>query len=149
MKVGGNGTSGNGDLFERMRQAHREVAQAGEVAQASPTADAGEAASVGTAGAPGVDAHADPVDQALQSRLLDVASDALEGAYDSPHHVREAVVEAIVSQRYAPKLPAATADQIMHTMKATLSTDPVFCQEVDRMLVLAARELGSAAAGGR
>lgn len=143
MKVAGGGSAAGGDeLFERMRQAHRGDASTVDASEASEVSDAG--GPVDSARAGGLEAEAaDPAQAALQQSLLETAQRVLDGDFDSSREVREAVVEIIVEQRYAGRLPAAEAEQVVRTMKVTLAQDPTFRQRVDRMLVLAAGQLGS------
>ena len=116
MKVGdGNNASDPGELLERMREAHRQE-EAGSVDE---TSSVDKASSVDRAGASSPAAGAalegiggvgssDTVD-GLEQRLLDTAASVLDGAFDSTDEVRRAVVEAIVTERYAETLgPAQT-----------------------------------------
>jgi hypothetical protein len=137
MKVGDDSTpaAANDDLFERMRRAHR-GGEVDEVEHGKADLDAGKA-----------DLEATPRPSAadfapgLQERLLEATELALDGAFQTPRELREAVVEAIVDERYADKLPASEADSIRQTVQASLANAPLFRREVDNMLVLAAEQL--------
>ncbi len=138
MKVGdGNANAAShGDILERMERAHRQEAAEG-VDDAQSPSGAASAESLGAA--TGAGATSEPSE--LQSRLLETAARALDGEFDSADALRGEVVDAIVEQRYADGVPADQLDGIKNTVRATLTGDPVFRDEVDNMLVLAAREL--------
>ncbi|MFP4600480.1 MAG: hypothetical protein ACOC9W_00695 [Persicimonas sp.] len=138
MKVGdGNANAASHEeLLARMQRAHRQEATEG-VDGAQAATDAAPAQSLGAVG--GAGAGAEPSE--LQSRLLETAARALDGDFDSADALRGEVVEAIVEQRYADGVPDEQLDGIKDTVRATLTGDPVFRDEVDNMLVLAAREL--------
>lgn len=136
MKVGHDSTpKAADDLFERMRRAHRgegvdevEREEAGLEDGRTDLEQGSAAAATGYA-------------PRLQQRLIETAELAIDGAFQSPCELREAVVEAIVDERYADKLPADEADSIRQTVQGSLANDPLFRREVDNMLVLAAEQL--------
>lgn len=142
MKVGdGNASAaGNEELLARMERAHRQEAAEG-VDDAEASSSAASAQSLGAA--TGADGTSEP--SKLQSRLLETAARALDGDFTSADALRGEVVDAIVEQRYADGVPDEQLDGIKDTVRATLTGDPVFRDEVDNMLVLAARELARAA----
>lgn len=79
----------------------------------------------------------------LQTRVRETAARALRGEFSDSESIRGAVVEDIVRDRWEPRLGRAEARKIVKSMKETLSGDPEFARQVDEMLILAARELGS------
>lgn len=138
MNIGdGNNGPGAQDLFARMQKAHQQevedpVGNADEAAAADSVVELAALRSMGEAA----------VSKELESRLLETASNALDGDFASVDELRKAVIDAIVEERYADQLPAHDAERVTQTLKVTLSTDPVFRKEVDNMMIQAARRLG-------
>jgi hypothetical protein len=145
MKVGdGNNSSDPAELLERMREAHRQ-AEADSVDASRLAEQSGATEATGSVEAAGASNGASEAVDGLEQRLLDTAASVLDGAFDSTDDVRHAVVEAIVTERYAETLGPAETEQITRTLTLTLTDDPAFRQEVDNMLVHAASELARGA----
>jgi hypothetical protein len=144
MKVGdGNNSPDPSDLLERMREAYRQE----ETRPVDQTSSTDQSHSIDRTSAPDHTSSAQasaPVD-GLEQRLLTTAANALDGAYQSTDEVRSAVVEAIVTERYAETLGPEQTQDISRTLELTLSNDPVFQNEVDQMLMHAARDLARSA----
>lgn len=117
------------DLFDRMRRA------AGTDKTANATAASATAAPV-------------EVDSARQADGLErdvrvTAERVLRGELADPAQARGAVVEQILRHRWDGRVEAAQLDQMVDALTATLVDDPEFRRQIDEMLVLAAREVGT------
>lgn len=77
----------------------------------------------------------------INARLKTTAADVLDGRLEDPRKVRGQVVEIVVDEKYADHLSTREKRAITKTLKETLVDDPAFKQEVDTMLMLAAREV--------
>jgi|GEM_PF-6724602 len=137
-----------GGLFERIEHAYQEGKlneAGGEVAATEAPAAARPLGADEPAGAASVaapDANGwEHLENPVQRGLLKICSQAIDGGYASEDDLRDSVVEAIVELRYGGPLLEGHSAQIMHTLRATLSTDPNFRQGVEHLLLLAAREL--------
>lgn len=128
MKIG----NGQPALIDQMRQAHLERQGELEGQGAKPfELDRSGEAEVGRAAPTG-----------LKAEVMGIADQVIRGEVDDVAQVRRQVIEAIVEERYADliaELP--NKRKALDTLEATLSQDPTFSQEVDRMLILAARDL--------
>lgn len=148
MKVGNNPNTGavqGDDLLGRMRQAHDE-----EVAAATGN-DAASGAEASTETLSLEEAQqAAATDQAdrLERGMLKTARDVLESKFEQPGEVREAVVDSIVDARYGAFVEGEHRQDIVDSVKETLSNDVAFRSEVDNMLIHAARRLGRAQGTG-
>lgn len=137
-QIGGAGS----DLFERMRAAHAEAAEA---ATGSSEADgAGGSAAADVSGPEAADAGP-PLEEAapLERRLMQAARHVLQGDFDRPGEVRRAVVDTIVEQRWSHVVDAEADSGMLETLRNSLSEDLAFRAEVDNMLLHAARRLGA------
>jgi hypothetical protein len=138
MNIGdGSNAQGTTDLFARMQQAHQ-TELADPVGSAEDAAAADNVVELAALRSMGGD---ETVGAELETRLLETAAAALDDGFETVSELREAVIDAIVEERYADQLPAADAERITRTIKVTLSTDPVFRKEIDNMMIQAARRL--------
>ncbi len=145
MKIDGGGQAA--ELFAQMRKAHterkQEVAGAGDFsitqAHKSPQASTPEVSSAsaaqGTRPAEGV--------PKLERSVMEIARKVLDGQVRQPAEARQQVIAAIVDERYGAIVPPSQRPQLMAALEFTLAEDPKFTQEVDRMLILAARDLAT------
>ena len=80
----------------------------------------------------------------LDGRLRDVAVKAMDGGFKTADDVRVAVIEEIVDDRLDALVSKRTErKRLIDGLKTTLVDDPEFQKQVDDMLVMAARDIGS------
>ncbi|MEM1347056.1 MAG: hypothetical protein AAGI01_00770 [Myxococcota bacterium] len=131
MKIGqGQSQLQDTQLIEQMQKAHAERRDELGGAQAFDVSGAKERS---------VEAPKSP----LTEGLVGIAEDVVTGRVREVTNVRRRVLEVIVEQRFSGLVEPGTKRQTMQTLEATLSNDPTFAREVDRMLIHAARELAS------
>lgn len=114
-------------LIERMQKAHAEGKEGATKASFSAPSSARADEAKPTSG--------------LQRDVLAIAEKVMAGDVASEQDARAQVLGAIVEQRYGDMVPSTQKRQAVQALEITLLDDPAFCQEVDQMLVLAAREL--------
>lgn len=138
MKIDGSQMADS--LLQRMQQANRapEVESTTSVGSEEKTFSVGELQSAGPA-AP--TKAAEP--SALETELRATAERALRGEYNDAQSLRAEVVEHILRDRWEAKVGRAKTAKMIRTLKPTLVEDPEFARQVDEMLIMAARELGS------
>lgn len=119
-------------LIERMQKAH---------------AEGKESASKASFEAPAARAEEVKTSSPLQRSVLGIAEKVMTGKVANEHDARREVLGAIVEQRYGDMVPPTQKRQAVQALEITLLDDPAFCQEVDQMLVLAARELTATGRG--
>lgn len=163
MKIGdGHAMGGRGGLFERIENAYQEGKVGGPTAGSVAKTAADKAATVARLGGPsrvsgeietsgrvenppsskiGAD-NWGHIKDPVQSSLLGICADAREGRFVTENELRSAVVETIIEHRYDQHVGPEQSDQIMATLSATLLTDPNFREGIERLLILAAQELG-------
>ena len=127
------------DLLQRMQEAHEQdkttkagKTEAQKTFSLDPTHAAHPTESI---------ARAEPSE--LQTRLRATAQKALRGEFREAAAVREAVVEDILRDRWEDKLGRAQTTKMLRALKPTLVDDPEFTRQVDEMLILAARNVGT------
>lgn len=116
------------DLFERMREAARVETSAG-----GAIAETGSADALSATGEP----------QGLAGQVRITAERALRGEFADPAEARAEVIEQILRHRWEDSVEPARLEEMVAELKPTLSSDPEFRRQVDDMLILAAREVGS------
>lgn len=127
------------DLLQRMQEAHEtQATQATQDAAPQKTFRLDELQ--GTSAAQPVEATQP---SALEARVRETAQKALRGEFADAEAVRAAVVEDVLRERWEPKVGRAQVAKMIKTLKPTLVDDPEFTRQVDEMLVMAARQLGS------
>lgn len=147
MKIGNNSNFNSShiteNLLQRMREAHAEART--EAAAGRRVVVAGQASLPELENASRAETSVDQ--QKLQARLLAIAGDALDEKYATPTDIREAVVDAILDERFGDSVKGIEREHVSNTLKASLVDDPQFSRQVDNMLILAARKLGTEGEG--
>ena len=138
MKI--DGTQIADDLLQRMQEAHETQKTTGP-SDAAPSQKSFRLDDVQKAAGPQRLDETQP--SALQSRVRDTAQKALRGEFPDAAAVRAAVVDDVLRERWEPKVGRAKIAKMIKTMKPTLVDDPEFTRQVDEMLIMAARNLGS------
>ncbi len=129
MKI--NGKNPSVDLIARMQEAHKtekskssKTFNISEVGSATPAEDASGATS-------------------LDGQLRITAQKALKGAFNDDKELRLEVISKIVDERFDGVLTKRTEKtKLLKGLEATLLSDPEFGNQIDDMMMLAAKELG-------
>jgi hypothetical protein len=79
----------------------------------------------------------------LETQLRATAEKALRGEFPDSAAVREAVVEDVLRDRWEAKVGRSQVEKMIRTLKPTLVDDPEFARQVDEMLIMAARSVGT------
>lgn len=117
-------------LIEQMRKAHAErKAQLSEQGGQSFKLQEGQQANQATA------------PSEMESSLMSIARQVVDGKLNEPVAVRRQVIEVIVDQKYGALIDPAQKKQTLSILEYTLGDDPQFAREVDNMLILAAQQL--------
>lgn len=127
------------DLLQRMQEAHKQDKTDGVgKTEGQKTFSIDQAQTARPADQVG---KAEPTQ--LQTRLRTTAEKALRGEFPDAAAVREAVVEDILRDKWEAKLGRTQTTKMLRALKPTLVDDPEFTRQVDEMLILAARNVGS------
>lgn len=128
MKIDGQNLAA--DLVQRMQEAHK-----------SAKSDAAtETFSVQTQNVEPASETKSP----LESKLQETANAALNGEYKDADAIRSAVIEHIVDEKLSHLTTKRTErKKLVEGLERTLLTDPEFQNQVDDMLVMAARQIGA------
>lgn len=137
MKIGPQGTGD--DLLARMQEA-AEAAKSEKVSN-DFSVPAQEASSKVDPTGPGTQ-PAEPTSN-LSQRLKVTAANALEGKTESADAVRSEVVDIVIDEKYGDTLSGKEKRKLTKNLKAALVDDPTFKREVDSMLLMAARDIGT------
>lgn len=131
------------DLLQRMQEAH-EQKRTDAVDGASDAVGTDATFSVGDLQGVEAPREVEPTERAdLELRLEETAKKALSGEFPDAQSVRGEVVEHIIRDRWESRVGKAKTSQMIRTLKPTLVDDPEFSRQVDEMLIMAARQLGS------
>jgi hypothetical protein len=129
------------DLLQRMQEAHE---QQGAGAVDETTAGTDKTFRVDELQGPRETDSVQKTERSdLELRLEETAQKALRGEFDDAASVRSEVVDHILRDRWESRVGKAKMSRMLRTVKPTLVADPEFTRQVDEMLIMAARQLGS------